>query len=248
MRLRCDGLQRFGRIGDRPSGAWDRAGQPGVTAGLDMGGVRHGRASARCATRALRQLARPADGMHDRAGPRRRGRHLAIPIYSQLVDPAAIRAAYPGCPIVLDLSHISCAPSSAGRSVTRTSWCPVFSEQGADVRRRRLRRDRRLPSSRSGCRGCGPTVGSSTATRERQAVLAPHVEMHGAIIAMSSRRRPAPRPARPAHWQCRRRGAAGRLLLDRLESPASPIIAIPAAWRTGCITAWPSTRMPIRRR
>lgn len=144
---------------------------------------------------------------------------IAIPLYSQLVDLAAIRAAYPGCPIILDLSHVSCS-ASLGRPL-----------RDADILASSLQASKALTCGEGGFAGTddpvlakrieGLRTDGRIATGDpagKDTVLAPHGMLHGANYALSEvaaglllgqlDRFDA---------QCWRRAAGGQLLIAELE-------------------------------
>lgn len=143
---------------------------------------------------------------------------IAIPLYSQLVDLAAIRAAYPGCSVILDLSHVSCSPalgrplrdadilaSSLQASKALTCGEGGFAATDDPIVAKRiegLRTDGRMVTG-------APASGAST--------LAPHGRLHGANHALSEIAAGLLLDQLDRFDdQCRRRAVGGQILLAEL--------------------------------
>ena len=144
---------------------------------------------------------------------------IAIPLYSQLVDLAAIRAAYPGCLVILDVSHVSCSPA-LGRPL-----------RDADILASSLQASKALTCGEGGFAGTNDPIlakrieGLRTDGRivtgdpaSGGATLAPHGMLHGANHALSEVAAGLLLDQLDRFDdQCRRRSAGGQILLAELE-------------------------------
>lgn len=168
---------------------------------------------------------------------------IAIPLYSQLIDMAAIQRAYPDCSVILDLSHALCS-ASLGRPLNH-----------ADIIASSLQASKALTCGEGGFVGTNDPVlakrieGLRTDGRiltgdpaGRGSTLSPHGTLHGANHALSEVAASLLLDQLDRFDdQCQRRAAGGQILIKELERLGVDHYADP-----DCVTGGVHYGIPVR--